>query len=225
HPAPPRAERRRCASSAPSRSSFSSLLHRSPFLNAGQPLRSRIAAARAIRAPVALAPSDIGATPSFGFSPGNLCRLTPVRPSTYGRMETPGAATSGTRRSMIYVRDRRIRANPTSRVHSDPPQDWREPKRGPRRVPVCRCTRAPKPRPREERTGCAKSPSAPASGGDGRGGPDARWGSGGEAEPLPQGLQAGDRKLPRARAEERGLHGDKGGEEGLPEDARGGAGD
>src|SRR5437899_6278123 len=80
--------------------------------------------------------------------------------------------------------------------------------------------RAPKPRPREERTGRAKSPSAPAGGGDGRGGPDARWGSGGEAEPLPQGLQAGDHELPRARAEERGLHRDKG-EDSLPRGVKG----
>src|SRR5436309_15246617 len=85
--------------------------------------------------------------------------------------------------------------------------------------------RAPKPRQREERTGREEAPSARASGSDGWGGPDARWRGGREGEPLPQGLQAGHQKLPRARAAEQGLHGDEAGKKGLPEDARGAAED
>src|SRR5206468_5705064 len=42
-----------------------------------------------------------------------------------------------------------------------------------------------------------------------------------ETESLPQGLQARHCKLPRARAQEQALNGDEGGEERLPEDARG----
>src|ERR1051325_5608117 len=85
--------------------------------------------------------------------------------------------------------------------------------------------REPKTRSGEERTARAKSPSAPASGGDGWGGPDAHWGSDCEAEPLPQGLQAGHQKLPRTRAAEQRLHGDEGRKKGLPADARGAAED
>src|SRR2546425_672859 len=49
--------------------------------------------------------------------------------------------------------------------------------------------RAPKPRPREERTGRAKAPSAPASGGGGRGGPDAPLGGCGGTPAPPPGTQ------------------------------------